>query len=135
MRSHPYLRAYMAGILLPTWFLLLILGGLAATRAAHPLTAGVERAIVFPMAVVPNLWGVWNLLYVALRLRGRISLGAFGALLPIVIVPAGVGLASLLDLGFYTARQGVLVLPVGMAIYYLAWKYAVALFNRAVEIG
>jgi hypothetical protein len=25
----------------------------------------IERVIVFPMAVVPNLWGAWNVLRVA----------------------------------------------------------------------
>jgi len=135
MKSHPRLRAYMAGILLPTWFLLLILAALLLTPATHPLRAGAERAIVFPMAVVPNLWGVWNLLYLAPGLRRRIPIGAFGALLPLVLVPAGMALASALDLGFYTARQGVVMLPIGMALYYLAWKYAVAYFNRVVEVG
>jgi hypothetical protein len=41
--------------------------------------AGLERAIAFPMAVVPNLWGIWNALYLALGSRGRISIGIFGA--------------------------------------------------------
>ena len=28
-----------------------------------------------------------------------------------------------------------LLLPVGMAIYYLAWKYVGRFFNRLVEVG
>jgi RNA polymerase sigma-70 factor (ECF subfamily) len=27
----------------------------------------IERVIVFPMALIPNLWGFWNMLYVWLR--------------------------------------------------------------------
>jgi hypothetical protein len=69
MRPHPYLRAYMAGIVVPTLFLLVIMTVYAVfafylevpsqfvlEMPAPPL----QRAIVFPMAVVPNLWGVWN---------------------------------------------------------------------------
>jgi hypothetical protein len=135
MRRHPYLRAYMAGVLLPTWALLAILTVFAAGAASGHVPSRVERAIVFPMAVVPNLWGLWNLLYVACELRSRLSLGAFGSLLPLILVPAGLGLKRLFALDFYEDWQALLVLPVAMAIYYLAWKHAVAFFNRAVEIG
>jgi hypothetical protein len=133
MKSHPYLRAYMAGVLLPSWVLLLVLAIFLLTHFTQWVPAGLERAIVFPMAIVPNLWGLWNVLYTRLELRGTISIGAFGSLLPLILVPAGLGLASALDLGFYTLRMGVLILPVAMIIYYLAWKYAVAFFNRIVE--
>jgi hypothetical protein len=135
MKSYPYLRAYMAGVLLPSWFLLLALGAFLGAHITQRVPARLESAIVFPMAIVPNLWGLWNLLYLSLRLHGRISIGAFGALLPVVLVPAGVALASVLDLGFYTARQAAVILPIAMAVYYLAWKYAVAFFNRIVELG
>ena len=133
MKSHPYLRAYMAGVLLPSWVLLLVLVIFLLTHFTQRVPAGFEGAIVFPMAIVPNLWGLWNVLYTRLELRGRISLGAFGSLLPLILVPAGLGLASVLDLGFYTVRMGVLILPVATILYYLAWKYAVAFFNRIVE--
>ena len=134
MKRHPYLRAYMAGVLLPSWFLLLALGAFLAAHITQQVPARLENAIVFPMAIVPNLWGLWNLLYTSLRLHGRVSIGAFGALLPVVLVPAGVALASILDLGFYTVRQAAVILPIAMAIYYLAWKYAVAFFNRIVDL-
>ena len=103
-------------------------------RNLAPCGAGLEGAIVFPMAIVPNLWGLWNVLYTRFGLRGRVSIGAFGSLLPLILVPAGVALASVLDSGFYTVRQAAALLPIAMAIYYLAWKYAVAFFNRIVEL-
>ena len=134
MRTHPYLRAYMAGVLVPTWVLLIVLAGYVAGSAGGWLPEGLDRALIFPMAVVPNLWGVWNLLYVALGLRERIPLGAFGAALPLLLVPAGLGLAGLLGLGYYKAVHAAMVLPLGMAIYYLAWKYVVAFFNRVVGV-
>src|SRR5881394_1479690 len=134
MKGHPYLRAYMAGVLLPSWVLLLALAVFLISHYMQQVPARLESAIVFPMAIVPNLWGLWNVLYTSLGLRGRISLGAFGSLLPLVLVPAGVALASALDLNFYTIRQAGIVLPIAMAVYYLAWKYAVAFFNRIVDL-
>ena len=134
MKGHPYLRAYMAGVLLPSWFLLLVLAAFLFSHFTQRGPARLESAIIFPMAIVPNLWGLWNLLYTLLRLHGRVSIGVFGALLPVVLVPAGVALASVLDLGFYTVRQAAVILPISMVVYYLAWKYAVAFFNRIVEL-
>jgi hypothetical protein len=134
MKGHPYLRAYMAGVLLPTWFLLLVLAAFVAGHLLAHVPARVDLAIVFPMAAVPNLWGLWNLLYVSRRLREHVSIGVFGALLPLILVPAGVALASALDLGFYSVGKAVFVLPVAMALYFLAWKYAVAFFNRIVDL-
>jgi len=124
----------MAGVLLPSWFLLLVLAAFLFSHFAQLGPARLESAIVFPMAIVPNLWGLWNVLYISLRLRGRISIGAFGSLLPLILVPAGVALASALDLHFYTVRQAAAILPIAMIVYYLVWKYPVAFFNRIVEL-
>ena len=134
MKGHPYLRAYMAGVLLPSWFLLIVLAAFLLSHFTQRLPPRIETAIVFPMAIVPNLWGVWNVLYTRLALRGRVSIGVFGALLPLLLVPAGVALAFALDLGFYTVWQAAGLLPVAMAVYYLAWKYVVGFFNRIVEL-
>src|SRR5262245_18952395 len=67
MRGHPYLRAYMAGSLLPSWFLLVVLGVFLGSFSKGDM-AGL---IVFPMAIVPNLWGVWNVLYTLPAIRQR----------------------------------------------------------------
>jgi hypothetical protein len=133
MRSHPFLRAYMAGVLVPTWFLPIVLAAFLIAHFAGRVPAGLEGAIIFPMAVVPNLWGIWNALYLALGLRQRVSIGVFGAMLPVLLVPAGLALAAALDLGFYTLRHAIVALPVAMAVYYLAWKYGVGFANRIVE--
>ncbi len=132
MNRYPYLRAYMAGILLPTWVLLIVLAAFLFTHLTQRAPARLESAIVFPMAIVPNVWGLWNVLYTSLGLRRRISIGAFGSLLPLILVPAGLALAGALDLGFYTVQQAAIILPIAMAIYYLVWKYAVAFFNKVV---
>ena len=134
MTEHAYLRAYMAGVLLPSWVLLVILTALVLGHFTGPIPERVERLIVFPMAVVPNAWGLWNLLYVSQRMHERVSIGVFGALLPVILVPAGLALASVQGLEFYTTSRAAIVLPLAMALYYLAWKYVVAFFNRIVGL-
>ena len=144
MRPHPYLRAYMAGVVVPTLFLLVIMVVLAYRRYYFevpnqfviPLPgAPLERAIVFPMAVVPNVWGLWNMLHVALRSRLRLSLGVHGALLPLILMPLGVALASVLDAFTIQWRFALPMVPIGMAVYYLAWKHLVGFLNDEVGIA
>ncbi len=135
MKGHPGLRAYMAGVLLPSWFLLVVLAALLLGHATQRLPAGLDRAVIFPMAIVPNVWGLWNVLYVTLHLKERFSIGVFGAVLPLILVPAGVALASAMGLRFYTAAHAAAVLPLTIAIYYLAWKYGVAFLNRIAGLG
>jgi len=134
MKPHPYLRAYMAGVLLPSWFLLLAVTAFLIALVTDRIPPRLTSAIVFPMAIVPNLWGAWNALYHLPTLRRRIPIGIFGALLPMILVPAGLTLAAELNLGFFTPRQAAIILPVAMIVYYLVWKYAVAFFNRVVEL-
>src|SRR5688572_853670 len=94
MKPHPYLRAYMAGIVVPTIALIAIMAVYVSQRYYFEVSsqfviplpsAPLDRAIVFPLAVVPNLWGAWNMLYLALRRRVRWSLGLHGALLPLIL--------------------------------------------------
>ena len=143
MRPHPYVRAYMAGIVVPTLFLLVILMVLSfqryyfevSSQFVIPLpSAPLERALVFPMAVVPNMWGVWNMLHLALRSRLRLSLGVHGALLVLVLMPGGVALARALDVFTIQWRFALPMLPIGMAVYYLAWKHLVGFLNDEVGI-
>lgn len=144
MRPHPYLRAYMAGIVVPTLFLLVIVAFDAYRRyyfevpnqfvlglPARPL----DRAFLFPMAVVPNAWGVWNMLHLALRSRLRLPLGVHGALLVLILVPGGVALARLLDSFGIQMRFALPMIPIGMGVYYLAWKYFVRFLNEELGIG
>jgi hypothetical protein len=143
MRPHPYVRAYMAGIVVPTLFLLVILAVLSFNRYYFEVSsqfviplpsAPLERAIFFPMAVVPNLWGLWNMLHVALRSRVRLPLGVHGALLPLVLMPGGVLLARTLDVFAIQWRFALPMVPVGMAVYYLAWKHFVGFLNEELGI-
>jgi hypothetical protein len=82
----------MAGVLLPTWALLLILAAHLIADAAGHVPVGLETA-------------------------------PFDRTLR-CLAPGGPGPARSrpLHLRFYTAHEAVLVLPVGMALYYLASK-------------
>ena len=146
MRAHPYLRAYMAGIVVPTLFLVLVVA-LSAFRSYYfevpnqfviPMpSAPLSRAYLFPMAVVPNAWGLWNMLFVALsnRFPGRLSLGLHGALLVLLLIPGGIALAGLLDDFTIQMRFALPMIPIGMAVYYLAWKHLVSRLNAEVGIA
>src|SRR5687767_14489531 len=144
MRPHPFLRAYMAGVAVPTFMLILILIVYAYNRFYFEVSsqfviplpgAPLDRAIVFPMAVVPNVWGVWNILYLALRSRVTWSLGVHGAVLPLLLMPLGVALASALDVFQLNWELVLPMAPVGMTVYYLAWKYLVGFLNQEVGIA
>ena len=144
VKPHPYLRAYMAGIVVPTVFLLIPMSIYAYHQfylevpsqfvfglPARPLA----RALAFPMAIVPNIWGLWNILHMALRPRVRLGIGAHGALLPLLLIPAGVAMARALDVFTIQFWYAAPVVPIGMAVYYLAWKYLVGFLNDEVGIA
>jgi hypothetical protein len=148
MNDHPYLRAYMAGIVVPTIFLLVAMTVFVMTRLVYHVPVPIERLIVFPMALVPNLFGAWNVLYLWLGPVRRLPLGFHGAILPFVVAPLGFTLVS--SLGFLTAKPGRWVLfdavtityslaatcfLVIVAVYFLVWKHLVGFFNRVVGIA
>ena len=144
MRPRPYLRAYMAGIVVPT-IVLLWIASVDAYRLfylevpsqfvfglpARPL----ERAILFPMAIVPNLWGVWNMVWVATKSRTRLPVGLHGSVLPALLVPAGILHGRALELFHIQMGYALLAIPVGMAMYYLAWKFLVGSLNREMGLA
>ena len=137
MNQHPYLRAYMAGIVVPTLALLIVMTVFTIARYVYHVPLAIERVIVFPMAVVPNLWGVWNILYVALLSRHHVSIGLFGALLPFLLAPGGYVVACMtgVEIPAFLYAAFLYIFPVGLAIYYLAWKYLVASLNAIVGVA
>ena len=134
MNDHPYLRAYLAGIAVPTMLMLIVFAGFIIARFVYNVPVAIERVLVFPMAVVPNVWGVWNMLYVRLDLRHRVPLGIYGMVIVFLLAPVGFTLAKTLDLRIVSPGFALTVLPVGLIVYYLAWKHLVAFFNRLLQI-
>jgi hypothetical protein len=135
MERHRYLRAYMAGITVPAMFLLVGVSAFTFARVYYDVPLPIERVVVYPMALVPNLWGLWNMLYAWLSRQRRVPIGIYGSVLVLVIVPIGLGIGKLL--GFSVPTQGPpLLAPVALlTIYYLVWKYIVSFLNRVVGVA
>jgi hypothetical protein len=148
MKTHPYLRAYLAGLFVPSLGLLLLLTGFVVVRLVLQAPVPIERGLIFPMAVVPTLWGLWNMLHLCSRAGTRLSIGVHGAILPLLLMPAGALLGSclgVLALGansvtWFQAWQVsyALIAPcflAALAGYYLVWKYIVGFVNGVLGIA
>lgn len=137
MNQHPYIRAYLAGIAVPTPLLLVGMTVYTVFRLVYHFPVPIERAIVFPMAVIPNAWGLWNVLFIFWRDRLQMSIGLHGALLPFLLAPLGFAVASVLNFPIpsFAAHGFPIAAPLGLIIYYLAWKYLVGFLNRVVGLA
>jgi hypothetical protein len=148
MNQHPYLRAYMAGISVPTPFLLVVLTLFGLARFMYNVSVPIERIVIFPMAIIPNLFGAWNMLYLASRPHAHLPLGIHGAILPFILAPAGFLLGRSLGFLHFVGHTIVYfdivnidfahiaaIFPVGVIVYYLVWKYLIGFFNEVVGIG
>jgi hypothetical protein len=131
---HPYLRAYLAGIALPTMIIPIVIAGLAIL---HPTGHGfrIEEVAIFPIGLVPNAWGLWNMLYARLRARRELSSGPFGAALVFVLAPLAYGIQYALGKMLWTPELFAIGLPMALVGYYLAWKVVVARFNDILGVG
>jgi hypothetical protein len=148
MNSHAYLRAFLAGVFVPTLVLPVLLCVFIVVRLVFEVPYPIERGLVFPMALVPALWGVWNMLWAWSRSTTNWSLGVHGAILPLLIMPAGTLIArysGIVEFGAGSATKFgqfhisyVLVaifFCVAVAAYYLIWKYVVGFVNRTLGIA
>jgi hypothetical protein len=148
MNTHPYLRAYLAGVFLPTLVLPLLLTVFIVLRIVIQVPVPIERVMIFPMAVVPSFFGLWNMVYLGSHPRMRHPIGLHGALLPLLIAPLGALVGTSLGvLQFYA--HGIVwfqacgisyawIAPgflVAMAGYYLVWKYIVGYLNCVLGIA
>ena len=108
----------------------------------------IEQALIFPMAVVPTLFGLWNMLYLGTHERTHLPIGLHGALLPLLLAPIGATVAHCLGV-LQFGSDGVtwfracdvpyvLIAPcfvAALAAYYLVWKYVVGFLNKELGIG
>jgi hypothetical protein len=148
MNTHPYLRAYLAGIFVPTLVLPLLLTAFIVARIVLKTPVPIEQAMIFPMAVVPLLFGLWNMLWLGSHARTHLPIGVHGAVLPLVLLPLGAttGIClHVLVLGPHGATwfhacevPYALIAPcflAALAVYYLVWKYIVGFLNRVLGIA
>ena len=132
MRSYRYVRAYLAGIALPT--LVVCAAGSITVVFFDRLEPAIQRALFLPIAAIPVLWGIWNVVWVALGPRRRLQIGWHGAILAALLIGVGVLLAGRLHVSEVTPLRGSTVLiPTGVA-YYLLWRYGVWFLNSLVGL-
>jgi hypothetical protein len=148
MNPHPYLRAYLAGVFVTTLILPVMLTAFIVVRLVLQVPVPIERGLVFPMALVPAVWGLWNMLWLASHERTHLAVGVHGALLPFLLLPCGAVVArclGVLALGstgvtwFHAVQFPYALIAVvfcfGVAAYYLVWKYIVGFLNRTLGIA
>jgi hypothetical protein len=148
MNTHPYLRAFLAGAFVPTLILPLMLTGFIVARLVLQVPLPIERGLVFPLALVPSLWALWNMLWIGSHARTHLPIGLHGALLPCILLPCGAVLGTCLGILAIGARGVVwfqtlhvpyaLIGPVflaGVVAYYLVWKYVLGFLNRTLGIA
>ncbi len=126
----------MVGITIPTFLLLFIFSGFAIARHAFDIAISIERVVIFPLAVVPNLWGFWNVLYVGLSRHRYLPIGLHGAILAFVQLLVAVAAASFLDFEIPHFAQNAFpfAFPIIVVVFYLVWKHFVAFFNAILGI-
>jgi len=148
MNTHPYFRAYLAGIFVPTLVLPLLLTLFIVVRIVLKMPVPIEQAMIFPMAVVPSLFGLWNMLWLGSHPHTGLPIGVHGAILPLLMMPTGVWVGSSLGV-LVLGAHGVtwfqaceapytliaLLLLAALAAYYLVWKYIVGFLNRVLGIA
>ena len=130
-----YVRAYLAGIAFPTAFLLVILASFTILAASHQVSWNAAVLLIFPMAVVPNTWGLWNVVYAWLSRRRALDIGFFGAVLPALIAPAAYAAAKLIGHPL-TVEPASLAAAFALVVlvYYLVWKHVVGYLNDALSV-
>jgi hypothetical protein len=100
------------------------------------------------MAVVPLLFGLWNMLWLGSHGRTHLPIGLHGAILPLLLMPLGATTASSLGVLVLSAHGATwfnaceipyaLIAPLFLAAlagYYLVWKYIVGSLNRLLGIA
>ena len=137
MTNHPYIRAYLAGLALPSLIIPVILLCYVFVRYGFAMPIPLERVLIFPLALVPNIFGLWNMLYQRVRRSSSIHIGAFGAMLPFLILPCGYLVAR--ALGILTLQQttitwfGELTAGYGLIVADECHHVPAAAFEHAVK--
>ena len=148
MNPHPYLRAYLAGVFVTTLILPVMLTAFIVVRLVLQVPVPIERGLIFPMALVPAGWGLWNMLWLVSHERTHLAVGVHGAILPFLLLPIGATFAhcyGILEFGAASVTWFnacsipyaliAVVFCCGVAVYYLVWKYIVGFLNRTLGIA
>ena len=129
---YPYLRAYLAGIALPTMVIPLVVAGLALYQPATAVSRGGSHHL--PDRTCANAWGLWNMFYIWVCRHRELPIGVFGAVLVFLIAPAGFAPAGGADKVVWTPALVAVGLP-AYRLLRIAWKHVVARLNDLLGIG
>lgn len=148
MKTHPYLRAFLGGVFVPVLVMPVLLLVFIVARVALRMPIPIEQALIFPMAVVPSFFGLWNMLWLGSHDRTRLPIGLHGALLPLLLMPLGAATGLGFGVLHLTATEAVwfdaahvpyaVIAPLFLAVlagYYLVWKYIVGFLDRELGIA
>ena len=75
MNTHRYLRAYMAGIVVPTVVVAFVIMVFIIARHVFHIPIPIERVVIFPVGLVPSVFGLWNMVLCPPERRPASSLG------------------------------------------------------------
>jgi hypothetical protein len=120
----------MAGVVVPSIVLLFVLTGFIIARHVYQVPIPIERAIVFPMGIVPSAFGVWNMFYLWLRPRRHLPIGFHGALLPCLLVPLGYFLGRSLGILAVSPNGLVYFQAVTIPYHFLAVGFTIGLIGN-----
>jgi len=131
---YPSLRAFMAGITLPTMVIPLVIA-LVSMHHSSVLPFHLEDVVFFPVGLVPTAWGLWNMLYTRVRRYRDVPIGLFGVALLVPLGAAGYAIQSALGKMLWTPELLAIGVPIAIVVYYLAWKHIVGRFNDLLGVG
>jgi hypothetical protein len=126
-----YLRAFIAGIVLPTLLLPIPLYTMLALGKTQVLAPFIH--------VIPLLWGIWNILYFALFIKIfpwdlNVRLLLTGAILGLLVALYGVFCLNLPAILGFPSQIYYLPLVVGPIVYAILWRFVVKPLNHIVGL-
>src|SRR5215211_8648021 len=113
---HPLLRAYMAGITLPTMVIPFVIG-LVSMDHSTVRPFHLEDVVFFPVGLVPAAWGLWNMLYTRVRRYRDVPIGLFGAALLVPLGAAGYAIQTALGKMLWTPDLLAIGVPIAIVVY------------------
>ncbi|CAN5746884.1 hypothetical protein BH18ACI5_BH18ACI5_05350 [soil metagenome] len=131
---YPSLRAFMAGITLPTMVVPVVIA-LVSMHHSSVRPFHLEDVVFFPVGLVPSAWGLWNVLYERVRRHRELPIGVFGAALLIPLGSAAYAIQTALGKMLWTPEVLVMGVPIAIVVYYLAWKHLVRRLNDLLGVG
>ena len=119
-----YSKSFMSGAMVP------VIG--VALIAPIMYALSVQALILTYLAVLPFVWGVWNVIYETSK--KSYNIGYQGALLGFILSMFDISVFGIAQLCNLTNGLQLLLVFFGPLIYYFVWYYWVEWFNKLVGL-